>query len=379
MPTPKRPRAIVIGGSLGGLFSATCLRAAGWDVAVFERSPDELDSRGGGLVLQPGVIDALGFAGIDPGDDFGVPSRDRVFVDRNGAQRHAFMPQTQIAWNGLYLRLRRAVSPLTLHAGETFTAFEQDGDKVIARFASGRTEEGDLLIGADGPLSAVRAQLLPGARPAYAGYAAWRGVLPEAALPGISEALLRDSFVFQDGRAHQFLSYRIPGEDGSVRPGERRQNWVWYRRIAQGPELDALLQDRVGQRHNYSLPPGAMRDAEIRALQMAAVDVLAPALAGLVTATPDPFLQLIHDYEAPRMVFGRVVLLGDAAFVARPHTGAGAGKAAANAVALARALQGHGIDRGLAAWEQEQLPADRRLVKWGISLGQRIMGAVEPA
>ncbi|SDP06314.1 2-polyprenyl-6-methoxyphenol hydroxylase [Ralstonia sp. 25mfcol4.1] len=388
MSTPPRPRAIVIGGSLGGLFSAVCLRAAGWNVVVFERSPQELDSRGGGLVLQPGVIDALDFAGIDPGADFGVPSRDRVFVDRNGAERRAYMPQTQIAWNGLYLRMRRAVGPATLRAGETFTAFEQDGSRVTARFASGHTEEGDLLIGADGPLSAVRAQLLPGARPTYAGYAAWRGVLPEAALLSVSEQLLRDSFVFQDGRAHQFLSYRIPGEDGSVRPGERRQNWVWYRKIAQGPELDALLHDRVGQRHNYSLPPGAMRDAEIRSLQMSALDVLAPALAGLVTATPDPFLQLIHDYEAPRMVFGRAVLLGDAAFVARPHTGAGAGKAAANAVALARALQGRavddgdgagGIDRALAAWEQDQLPADRRLVKWGIALGQRIMGAAQPA
>jgi 2-polyprenyl-6-methoxyphenol hydroxylase-like FAD-dependent oxidoreductase len=88
------------------------------------------------------------------------------------------------------------------------------------------------------------------------------------------------------------------------------------------------------------------------------------------------------------MVFGRVVLLGDAAFVARPHTGAGAGKAAANAVALARALQWRavdkadgagGIDPALAAWEQDQLPADRRLVKWGIALGQRIMGAAQPA
>ncbi|PLP98135.1 FAD binding domain-containing protein [Cupriavidus pauculus] len=388
MPTPKRPRAIVIGGSLGGLFSAICLRAAGWDVAIFERSPQELDSRGGGLVLQPAVIDAFDFAGVDPGADFGVPSHDRVFVDRNGAERRAYMPQTQIAWNGLYLRMRRAVDSAMLHAGETFRSFEQDGSRVIARFASGRTEEGDLLIGADGPLSAVRARLLPGARPTYAGYAAWRGVLPETALLAVSDQLLRDSFVFQDGRAHQFLSYRIPGEDGSVRPGERRQNWVWYRRIAQGPDLDALLQDRTGQRHNYSLPPGAMRDTEIRHLQTAALDVLAPALAALVTATPDPFLQLIHDYEAPRMVFGRVVLLGDAAFVARPHTGAGAGKVAGNAVALARALQGRaaddtddarGIDAALAAWEQEQLPADRRLVQWGIALGQRIMGTVQPA
>jgi len=375
MPDLHQPRAIVIGGSLGGLFSAICLRAIGWHVEIFERSPQELDSRGGGLVLQPSVLDALDFAGVAAGDDFGVPSRDRIFVARDGSVQRAYMPQTQIAWNGLYLRMRRAVDPATLHAGETFTSFTQDHGGVTAHFASGRRAHADLLVGADGPLSAVRQQLLPGSAPAYVGYAAWRGVLPEALLGEASQALLQDAFAFQDGRAHQFLTYRIPGEDGSVRPGARRQNWVWYRPIAPGAALDAALQDRTGHRHSYSLPPGVMRDAEIEALQLAALDVLAPALAGLVTATPDPFLQLIHDYEAPRMVFDRVVLLGDAAFVARPHTGAGAGKAAADALALARALKRHGtrVDEGLGAWQREQLPANRRLVHWGIALGQRIM------
>jgi 2-polyprenyl-6-methoxyphenol hydroxylase-like FAD-dependent oxidoreductase len=380
MTSSQQPRALVIGGSLGGLLSAVCLHAIGWDVEIFERSPQELDSRGGGLVLQPAVLDALDFAGVPLGDDFGVPSRDRIFVERDGTFRRVYMPQTQIAWNGLYQRMRRHIDALVLHAGETFSRFEQDGNRVTAHFASGRTAQGDLLIGADGPVSAVRAQLLPGEVPAYAGYAAWRGVLPERTLFESTRQLLQDAFAFQDGSAHQFLTYRIPGEDGSVREGERRQNWVWYRKIASGPALDALLQDRVGNRHSYSLPPGAMQDTEIRSLKVAALDVLAPALAGLVTATPNPFLQLIHDYEAPQMVFGRVLLLGDAAFVARPHTGAGAGKAAANALTLARALQDHAtdIDAALLRWERDQLPADQRLVRWGIALGRRIMD-VAPA
>ncbi|KWR89903.1 FAD binding domain-containing protein [Cupriavidus sp. IDO] len=380
MTSSQPPRALVIGGSLGGLFSAVCLRAIGWDVEIFERSPQELDSRGGGLVLQPAVLEALDFAGVPHGDDFGVPSRDRIFIEGDGTFRRVYMPQTQIAWNGLYQRMRQHIDASVLHAGETFAGFEHDGNRVTARFASGRTAQGDLLIGADGPVSAVRAQLLPGEVPAYAGYAAWRGVLPEHALFKSTRQLLQDAFAFQDGSAHQFLTYRIPGEDGSVREGDRRQNWVWYRKIGAGPALDALLQDRAGNRHSYSLPPGAMQDTEIRALKVAALNVLAPALAGLVTATPNPFLQLIHDYEAPQMVFGRVLLLGDAAFVARPHTGAGAGKAAANALTLARALQDHAtdIDAALLHWERDQLPADQRLVRWGIALGRRIMD-VAPA
>ncbi|AJG18722.1 monooxygenase, FAD-binding [Cupriavidus basilensis] len=97
-------------------------------------------------------------------------------------------------------------------------------------------------------------------------------------------------------------------------------------------------------------------------------------------STPDPFLQLIQDYAAPRMRFGRAVLLGDATFVVRPHTGAGAGKAAANAVALARALQAGGerIDDALAVWDRSQWAVDRRLAQWGISLGRRIMGVMQP-
>ncbi|QQX86845.1 hypothetical protein JJQ59_29290 [Cupriavidus necator] len=75
-----------------------------------------------------------------------------------------------------------------------------------------------------------------------------------------------------------------------------------------------------------------------------------------------------------------MLLLGDAAFVARPHTGAGAGKAAASALTLARALQSHPTDTDAARlhWERDQLPADRRLVRWGIALGRRIMD-VAPA
>lgn len=119
---------------------------------LFERSPQKLDSRGGGLVLQPGVLEALDFAGVPHGDDFGVPSRDRIFIDSDGTFRRVYMPQTQIAWNGLYQRMRRHIDALMLHAGETFAGFEQDGNRVTAHFASGRTEQGDLLIGADGPV-----------------------------------------------------------------------------------------------------------------------------------------------------------------------------------------------------------------------------------
>ncbi|CAE6688725.1 hypothetical protein R69619_00124 [Paraburkholderia nemoris] len=93
MRSLQKPRAVVIGGSLGGLFSATTLRAAGWEVDVFETSTNQLDSRGGGIVLQPDVLDALHFAGVVLPDPPGVVSGERIYLDRDDNRvEQLFMP-----------------------------------------------------------------------------------------------------------------------------------------------------------------------------------------------------------------------------------------------------------------------------------------------
>lgn len=78
MSSIGKHRAVVIGGSLGGLLTASTLRAAGWEVDVFEASPGQLDSRGGGVVLQPDVLDALQFAGVKPPDPPGCCTARRA-------------------------------------------------------------------------------------------------------------------------------------------------------------------------------------------------------------------------------------------------------------------------------------------------------------
>lgn len=377
MTPTQRPRAVIAGGSLSGLFAATTLRAVGWDVAVFERSADALDSRGGGIVLQPDVLAAFRFAGVGHTDALGVPSRDRIYLNaEDGVIHRSFMPQTQTSWNMLYGAMRSALPATCIHTGERLVSFKQSGDRVTALFASGRMERSDLLIGADGAGSTVRSQLLPGIKPAYAGYVAWRGLVPEAALGAAAAARLDSAFVFQQGRDHLLLEYRVPGEDGSVAEGARRWNWVWYRKLAAGAPLAELLTDRHGDAHPYSLPPDAVRDAPIDALRRDARQLLAPSLRELVLATQAPFVQAILDLAVPRMVFGRTVLIGDAAFIPRPHTAGSTAKAAANALALAKALAlGNGrIDNRLAAWEAEQLSAGATMGAWGVSIGNQIMG-----
>ena len=98
-----------------------------------------------------------------------------------------------------------------------------------------------------------------------------------------------------------------------------------------------------------------------------------PKLAELVDATPDPFVQTIVDVVVPRTVFGRVCLLGDAAFVVRPHTAGAAAKAARDATALATALKRarQNVDAGLGSFEKMQLEYGRDLVRYGVALGQR--------
>jgi 2,6-dihydroxypyridine 3-monooxygenase len=105
------------------------------------------------------------------------------------------------------------------------------------------------------------------------------------------------------------------------------------------------MTDRDGVRREVTLPPGAAREAHLRELRAVAADQLAPQLAEVVERTERPFVQVISDIEVERMAFGRVCLLGDAAFALRPHAAAGTAKAAADAWALAEALAASGGDR----------------------------------
>lgn len=370
------PRALIIGGSLGGLLAATTLRAIGWRVDVFERSPHALDSRGGGLVLQPDVLHAFHFAGLRLPDTLGVESGDRIFLDPMGnVVQRGWQPQTQTSWNMLYGVMRDAVPDECVHAGETLVRMEQAGGQVRAHFASGRVETGDLLVGADGARSTVRAQLLPDVHPSYAGYVAWRGLVPEEALDPRDRALLDGVFAFQHGAGHMLLEYSVPGQDGDTAPGRRRWNWVWFRKVDEG-RLPALLTDRDGKPHAFSLPPGALPDAPAALLRADADAMLAPPFRALVHRTAEPFIQAILDLAVPRMAFGRIVLLGDAAFVPRPHTAGGAAKAAANALALAQSLQRIDlpIEQRLRTWEVLQLRGGRTMTDWGRRMGNQIMG-----
>jgi 2,6-dihydroxypyridine 3-monooxygenase len=193
---------------------------------------------------------------------------------------------------------------------------------------------------------------------------AWRGTVPEQALPAASRELFGDAITYQVLKDSHILVYPIPGLDGALTPGERLVNFVWYVNVAEGEELDELMTGRDGVHRTVSLPPGAARDQAVTVMRRAAADQLAPPIAEVVTGVAEPFVQVVYDIAVPRMAFGRVCLIGDAAFAVRPHAAAGTAKAAADGWALADALTAAGGDvpAALIRWERGQLALGQALL-----------------
>ena len=128
--------------------------------------------------------------------------------------------------------------------------------------------------------------------------------------------------------------------------------------------------DHDGHDHGLAIPPDRIRPDVVAAMRQDAERLLAPPFAEAVRKTQSPFLQAIFDLAVPTMAVGRVALLGDAAFVARPHVGMGVTKAAGDAVALARCLAEAGdIDRGLAAYDRDRRPYGMRVIRRARHLG----------
>ncbi len=168
------------------------------------------------------------------------------------------------------------------------------------------------------------------------------------------------------------LLYPIPGHDGSVAPGERLLNFVWYRNYLEDGDLGDLLTDIDGVRRDLSLPPGGVRGPHVDELRAEAAARLPAPVAAVVDAVEQPFLQVVYDVEVSRMAFGRVCLIGDAAWVARPHAAAGTAKAAADAWTLSESLEDHDdVPGALLAWEAGQLALGRQLLDRTRRIGAR--------
>jgi 2-polyprenyl-6-methoxyphenol hydroxylase-like FAD-dependent oxidoreductase len=367
-------KLLIVGGSLGGLMAANLLLRAGHEVTVLERSTRSLEGRGAGIVTHDSLRVALRAAGVaaavvDKG--LGIQVNWRVALDAGGGvQSQWSYPQVLSAWGRLYSLLHEALPAANYRLNAAVTRVTQNSQSVRAELANGQTLEADLLIACDGIRSGVRAQLAPQVQPQYAGYVAWRGVCDEATLSQFTRGTLFDHFGFGLPAGEQIIGYPVAGANDSMAKGQRRWNFVWYRPAKAGAELAALLTDADGAYYAEGIAPQQVSWRAIAAMRQAAREKLAPQFAEIIEKTAMPFLQPIFDVASPALAFDRVALLGDAAFVARPHVGMGVTKAADDAMQLTQSIHTHGATPlALLHYAQIRQPVGAAVVQRGRDLG----------
>jgi 2-polyprenyl-6-methoxyphenol hydroxylase-like FAD-dependent oxidoreductase len=364
-------RAIIVGGSMSGLFAAAFLRQTGWDAEVYERSPIELVGRGAGITTHPELLEALEKSGAGT-RDLGVEVEKRITLDRDGrVLGEKYLPQVLTSWDRLQRLMRDTIDAAHYHLGHPFERVEQDGSGVVVHFAGGRSERADILIGGDGIRSSVRAQVARGVEPIYSGYYIWRGAPDEADLEPRTRRSIFPYFTFFLPPRQQVIGYPIAGLNNDLRVGHRRYNFIWYR-VGDAQKLREMCVDENGQQHEHSVPPPLIRRDLIAQMQADAREIMPPQFLDCL-ARMRAFFTPIYDFSSPQLVFGRVALIGDAASSARPHMGFGMAKAGGDAQALADALANHDdIDDGLAAYNRIRQPIAERIMRHGRKLGTHL-------
>jgi 2-polyprenyl-6-methoxyphenol hydroxylase-like FAD-dependent oxidoreductase len=318
----KHPAKVVVaGGGIGGLTATIALRRAGFEVVVFERAT-ELREVGAGLLLAANAQKALAKLGLaEAVARLGTPAsageirswRGHVLASIPAAELEKKIGTSSAAVHRADLQalLVREVEDGTLRLGTEVEAFEQDESGVRVLFADGGQESADILIGADGLRSRVRAGLFGPKEPRYAGYTAWRAVVEP------NEDLLPWGAGFESwGRGARF---------GCAHVGRGRVYWF---ATANAPE---------GGKDG---PPGSTAGAKATLSHLFSgwhrpvVDLVEAAEEGTILRTD------IYDREplGERWGIGRVTLLGDAAHPMTPNLGQGACQAIEDAVVLARCL-----------------------------------------
>lgn len=313
MQSSASKRAIIIGAGIGGITAAIALQRAGFDVTVFERA-DELREVGSGLPLWASALKALQKIELNGLlEALGAPVvaghvrtwRGDILFDL----RTEVLPRSVGTLNSVVHRaellalLLETLGEENVQLGATCVGFTQDETGVCARFADGREVRGDVLIGADGLHSVIRAQLFNASQPRYVGYMCWRG-LAHITRTGLLTMAWGKGYLFgvtsmSKGRAYWFAQFYCPEEMPEKAGGRKREMLELF--------------------HDWHDPIPAVIEA---------------------TAEEDILRNPIYESKPLRhWSRGRVTLLGDAAHTMTPNLGQGACQAIEDAVELGKCLK----------------------------------------
>jgi 2-polyprenyl-6-methoxyphenol hydroxylase-like FAD-dependent oxidoreductase len=178
------------------------------------------------------------------------------------------------------------------------------------------------------------------------------------------------SLNFSFPKGEELIGYPVAGQNGAVEVGRRRFNIMWYRPVSPGAELRNMFTGTDGVHYESGIPPSLVRPELIAAMKDEAHRLFPDVFANVIAGMEGMFVQAIYDLESDLMGRGRVAIIGDAAFVARPHCGAGVSKAADDAASLANALSTNNqITDAIAAFSVERMKAGKAAVAWAAHLG----------
>ncbi|MEV4120141.1 FAD-dependent monooxygenase [Micromonospora sp. NPDC049645] len=341
--------AVVVGGGIGGLSAALALHRHEWRVTVLERAA-ELREVGAGLSLMANAVrglDALGLGpalrrsghGEAPG---GIRDRHGRWLSRvDAAEMVRQLGTTALGVHRatLHRTLREALPASSLHTNAEVEHVESDPDRAEVRYRGPdgpHTLDADLVVGADGLRSRVRAQLWPQhPAPVYQGSTAWRAAI---AFPDPVPAA---------------ITWGPGAEFGMVPIGDGQLYWY-----------GAL-----------NAPPGGHAADERAAVRDHFGDWHAPIPALLAATPPDVVLRNdIHHLAVPlpSYVQGRVALLGDAAHAMTPNLGQGAGQAIEDAVVLGAvcARGAEGLPAALVAYDAQRRPRSQAVARASVVAGR---------
>jgi 2-polyprenyl-6-methoxyphenol hydroxylase-like FAD-dependent oxidoreductase len=346
-PRDTPMRCAVAGGSLVGLSTAIALSRLGFAVTVAERSPARAVDGGGGLGVDVDLLREVTGIGEDPPVQHGI--------DRDTTAWHLLQ-----SW--LEEHASRRVGVTVRRGTDVITATAGNGQSQATVVTADGTADADLIIGADGARSAVRATVDPEHPDArYAGVLLWRTLVDESALPP-EVALPADGEPSREMYAgpYRLVTYLVPGSTGETTVGHRRLNMVWY-----DPQQRELLHEAGlldGETVRGSLAPGALPDTVRKRLaDFAAASWPSPwrEALGLALETGAVFGTPIVHYRPTRLVNGRVALAGDAAHAASPMVGGGFRQGLYDVTALSQTMSGitspRDVTSALAHYQRQRL------------------------
>ncbi|KAL2065586.1 hypothetical protein VTL71DRAFT_3256 [Oculimacula yallundae] len=379
--TPNKPMdIIIIGGSNTGLMNGIMLKRLGHNVHILEKNTQsERSDLAAGITTHPEFDAFMDSYDLVEGQ-WCIDYNGVQWLDKNAVVTREMKKAIKMtSWGSIYHRLRAnfdgltsgfCPNPPTLREGDGLATFDLGkvvkglsdtgkGVKVVVEDLMNTGEPeiflADLVILADGANSSLRSTVFPDIERAYAGYVAFRGFVLEADLSEETKnafSLKLTYFCFKD---NYILLYVIPGTDGSLEPGRRRYNWVWYHPLdAKSPSFTEIMTDTSGTLHRNTLPVGGMNlTSWAKYKKFAASEMCAP-FADVVEKATQPFITAVSDLACPRAVAmeGRLLIMGEALNLVRPHFALSTTTSAMQTLSLEKVFRG---EMSIEQWERRVL------------------------